>query len=126
MNKFVTIGNLGMDPTLRETASGSPVCNFSLAVDRRTYSNNNGTHERHDLTDWMPVVTWNNLARTCALYLQKGSLVCVEGRIQPRDYVDAHGIKHHTFEVVATNVEFLGKTRKSPESTVNIRPQTAT
>lgn len=112
-NHALQIGNLGRDPILRETQSGQPVCNFTLAVDDAI--------SKH--TNWIPVVVWGGLAKTCAEYLQKGSLVAVAGRIQTRTYTAANGEERSTFELVAESVKFLGKIKgKNQDAQQNANP----
>lgn len=116
MNTFTGIGNLGSDPTLRSTPSGGNVTNFSIAIDRKYYR---GTGEDRTLvkeTDWIPVVAWGTLATTCSNYLQKGSKVAVTGSIRPRSYTDSNGNTRSTFEIIATEVEFLDRIKNSEES----------
>ena len=115
MNTFTGIGNLGADPELRQTPSGRAVTNFNLAIDRLFYT---GQGEERSLireTDWVPVVVWNGLAETCAQYLQKGSKICVEGSIRPRQYTDRNGVVHNTFEIVAKSVHFLDRIRSTSD-----------
>ena len=109
MNTFIGIGNLGSDPILRTTPSGSPVTNFSIAIDRKYYR---GTGENRELikeTDWVPIVCWGSLANVCSQYLQKGSKVSVQGQLRPRTYTDSNGNARTTFEVVASEVHFLDR-----------------
>ena len=109
MNTFIGIGNLGQNPTLRTTPSGSSVTNFSIAIDRKYYR---GTGENRELvkeTDWIPVVAWGSLATVTSQYLQKGSKVSVQGQLRPRSYTDSQGNQKTTFEVVASEVHFLDR-----------------
>jgi single-strand DNA-binding protein len=78
------------------------VTQFTLAVDR-PFSNNQNERE----ADFIPVVTWRQLAETCANYLRKGRLAAVEGRIQVRNYDNNEGKKVYVTEVIADNVRFL-------------------
>jgi single-strand DNA-binding protein len=109
MNFFTGIGNVGQDPALRNTPSGRGVTNFNVAIDRRFYQGAGDTRRLVRETDWIPVVAWGPLAEVCAKYLQKGSKVSVEGSIRPRQYDDSNGVRHNTFEVVASKVHFLDK-----------------
>jgi single-strand DNA-binding protein len=81
LNRVVLIGRLTRDPELRYTPAGVAVTQFTLAVDRPFSSNNNGGERE---ADFIPIVTWRQLAETCANYLRKGRLTAVEGRIQVR------------------------------------------
>lgn len=104
LNKAVLIGRLSNDPDLRFTPTGKATCSFSLACERPFKTN--GKKE----VDFIPVVTWNQIAETCANYLKKGRLVAVEGRIQVRNY-DRDGRKVYVTEVIADNVRFLENNR---------------
>jgi single-strand DNA-binding protein len=96
------IGRLTRDPELRYTPAGIAVTQFTLAVDR-PFTNQQKERE----ADFIPVVTWRQLAETCANYLRKGRLTAVEGRIQVRSYDNNEGRKVYVTEVVADNVRFL-------------------
>ncbi|MFC0210945.1 single-stranded DNA-binding protein [Paenibacillus chartarius] len=103
LNRVILIGRLTRDPELRYTPAGVAVTQFTLAVDR-PFSNSQ-TKERE--ADFIPVVTWRQLAETCANYLRKGRLAAVEGRMQVRSYDNNEGRKVYVTEVVADNVRFL-------------------
>ena len=113
MNKVILIGNLTKDPELRYTpANGVAVATFTLAVNR-PFTNKQGERE----ADFIPVVVWEKQAENCANYLNKGSQAAVEGRLQVRTYEDREGQRRWITEVVANNVQFLGKKgEQSPES----------
>ena len=89
MNKVYLIGNLTRDPEMRSTSAGIPVCNFSIAVNRRF------------------IVAWRQLAELCGRYLAKGRKVAVFGSIQTRSYEAQDGSKRTAFDIVADEVEFL-------------------
>lgn len=116
MNTFTGIGNLGADPELRQTPSGRAVTNFNLAIDRRYYTGQSEDRRLVRETDWVPVVVWNGLAETSAQYLQKGSKICVEGSIRPRQYSDRNGVQHNTFEIVAKQIHFLDRIKSTDEA----------
>ncbi|MBW4084827.1 single-stranded DNA-binding protein [Paenibacillus sp. S150] len=102
LNRIILIGRLTRDPELRYTPSGVAVTQFTLAVDRN-FTGQNGERE----ADFIPVVTWRQLAETCANYLRKGRLTAVEGRIQVRNYENNEGKRVYVTEVIADNVRFL-------------------
>src|SRR5690606_25277989 len=87
---------------LRYTPSGVAVTQFTLACDR-PFTNANGERE----ADFIPIVTWRQLAETCANYLRKGRLTAVEGRIQVRNYENNEGRRVYVTEVVADDVRLL-------------------
>ena len=105
LNKVMLIGNVGKDPEMRYTASGSAVTSFSLATSR-SFTGNDG--ERREETEWFNIVTWNKLAEICSQFLQKGRQVYVEGRLQTRSWEGQDGQKHYRTEVNAQTVLFLG------------------
>lgn len=102
LNRVILIGRLTRDPELRYTPSGVAVTQFTLAVDR-PFTNQQGERE----ADFINIVTWRQLAETCANYLRKGRLTAVEGRIQVRNYDNNEGRRVYVTEVVADNVRFL-------------------
>lgn len=107
LNRVVLIGNLTRDPEMRSTPSGASVSNFGLAVNRR-WTNRQG--ERVDQVDYFNIVVWAKLAELCTDYLSKGSPVAVEGRLQSRSWETDDGQKRSKVDVVAENVQFLGRT----------------
>ncbi len=110
MNHVILIGRLTRDPELRYTPNGVAVATFTLAVDRQ-FTNQAGEKE----TDFIPIITWQKLAESCANHLNKGRLVAVDGRLQIRSYETQEGQKRRVAEVVAGSVQFLdwGKEKKA-------------
>ena len=103
LNRIVLIGRLVRDPELRYTSNGTPVSNFTLAV-QRNYTNQQGERD----VDFIKIVTWRKLAETCAHHLGKGRLVAVEGSLQIRNSKsEKDGRTYINPEVVADNVRFL-------------------
>lgn len=116
MNKVVLIGNLSRDPDLRQTGTGTKVCNLTVAVNRRDLKQGGNLE-----ADFIPVVCWRGLAENCAKYLKKGSKVGVSGSINVRRYEDKSGSKRYATEVLADEVEFLDRKEKgSPDATLEI------
>jgi single-strand DNA-binding protein len=108
LNKVFLMGNLTRDPELRYTPSGLAVTNFTVAANRH-YSTPSG--EKKETTTFMRIIVWGKRAETCAEFLNKGSLVLVEGHIQSRSWQAQDGTKRNSVEVVAENVQFLGAPR---------------
>lgn len=102
MNRVMLIGRLTAKPELRYTGSNIPYARFSVAINR-TFSNSQGQRE----TDFINVVIWRKQAENVCNFLDKGSLVSVEGRLQSNSYDDKDGNKRYTMDVVADNVQFL-------------------
>jgi single-strand DNA-binding protein len=105
LNKIMLIGNLGRDPEMSYTPSGSAVTKFSVAVSRRFNDKQSG--ERREETTWFNVVAWERLAETCNQYLHKGSKVYLEGRMTSHKYTDKDGVERTAWEVRLENMEML-------------------
>ncbi|MEK5089089.1 MULTISPECIES: single-stranded DNA-binding protein [Paenibacillus] len=106
LNRVILIGRLTKDPELRYTPGGVATCSFTLAVDR-PFTSQGGERE----ADFLPIVTWRQLAETCANYLKKGRLTAVEGRVQVRNYENNEGKRVYVTEIVVDNVRFLESSR---------------
>lgn len=115
LNKVMIIGNLGTDPEMRFTPSGSPVTTFSVACNNK-YTKNGESKEE---TEWFNVVTWNKQAETCNKFLSKGSQVYVEGKQHTRTWDGQDGQKHYKTELIASQVLFMGNKRAEPEEQEN-------
>ena len=100
LNRIILMGRLTHDPELRRTQSDTPVCSFSLAVDR-DYKRD-GEKE----TDFIDIVAWRSTADFVSKYFTKGRMAVVEGRLQIRDWTDKEGGKRRSEEVIADNVYF--------------------
>ena len=109
VNKVILVGNLGADPELRYTSSGTPVASFSLAT-REQWTNKGG--EKEEKTEWHKIVAWARLGEICGEYLHKGKQVYVEGRLQTRSWEDREGNKRYTTEIVAQTMQMLGPAGK--------------
>jgi len=105
INKVILIGNLGRDPEVRYTASGSAVANVSLATAESWKDRQSG--EQVERTEWHRVVFFSRLAEIVGEYLKKGSKVYVEGRLQTRKYQDRDGVDRYTTEIVANEMQML-------------------
>ena len=106
LNRVLLIGNLTRDPELRYIPSGQAVTTFTVAVNR-TYMANTG--EKKEEVSFIRIVVWAKRAEVCHEYLKKGSPVFVEGRLQSRSWDAPDGTKRSTIEVIAQNVQFLGR-----------------
>jgi single-strand DNA-binding protein len=106
VNKVILIGNLGRDPELRRTPSGTSVASFSIAT---TEKFNDRSGNRQEKTEWHNIVVWDKLADLANQYLKKGRPVYLEGRLQTSSWDDKNGGgKKYKTEVVATTMQFLG------------------
>src|SRR6266513_1494366 len=90
LNKVFLIGNLTRPPELRYTPSGTAVADLRLAVNRN-YPTQGG--DKREETSFLTVVVWSKQAESCGEYLDKGSPVLVEGRLQTREWEGKDGQK---------------------------------
>ena len=105
INKVILVGNLGSDPELRYTGSGTAVCNFSLATSE-SYKDRDGNQVEN--TEWHRIVAWARLAEICGEYLKKGRQVYIEGQLQTRQWEDKDGNTKYTTEIKAREMQMLG------------------
>ncbi len=115
MNKVLLVGRLTAKPELRYTNSNIPYTRFSVAVDG--VPNANG--ERR--TDFINTVAWRKQAENICQYLDKGSLISVEGRLQTNNYTDKDGNKRYSMDVQADNVRFL-ESKAQAQARANATP----
>ena len=106
VNKVILVGNLGRDPEVRFTKSGTPVASFSLATSEKWTGKDGNKEEK---TEWHRIIAWGKLGEICGEYLSKGKQVYIEGRLQTREWEDNDGNKRQTTEIVANNMTMLGQ-----------------
>lgn len=104
INKVILIGNLGVDPELRFTQSGTPVASFRIATSERWKDKEGNQQEQ---TEWHNIVAWGRLGELCNEYLNKGSKVYIEGKLKTRKWQDQNGNDRYTTDIVARDVQFL-------------------
>jgi single-strand DNA-binding protein len=112
-NKIILMGNLTRDPEVRYTPQGTSVCNFGIAVNRKYKS---GDELKEEVT-FINIVVFGKQADTCAQYLNKGSQILVEGRLQEQRWETEDGQKRSKHEVVAQQVRFLSKRQQDTPNT---------
>lgn len=105
LNKAMIIGNLGADPEVRSTSSGTRVATLSVATSRRWTGRSGDEQER---TEWHRVVCWDRLAEIVERYLKKGDRVYIEGRIEYRQWEGQDGQTRYTTEIRAREMIMLG------------------
>ncbi|HEY7615781.1 MAG TPA: single-stranded DNA-binding protein [Terriglobales bacterium] len=105
VNKVILVGNLGKDPEVKYTPSGTPVAKFSLATNER-YKDKDGQWQ--DRTEWHNVVLWQRLAEIAGEYLKKGAKVYIEGRLQTHSWDDKQtNQKKYMTEIIANDLVML-------------------
>ncbi|APE31100.1 single-stranded DNA-binding protein [Halomonas aestuarii] len=105
INKVILIGNLGQDPEVRFTPSGTAVANLNLATSDTWMDKQSG--QRQERTEWHRVVLFNKTAEIAQQYLKKGSKVYIEGRLQTRKWQDQNGQDKYSTEIVANDMQML-------------------
>lgn len=105
VNKVILIGNLGADPEIRYSPSGSAVANVRLATTEVWRDRQSG--DQQERTEWHRVVFFGRLAEVAGEYLRKGSKVYVEGRLQTRKWQGQDGQDRYTTEIVASDMQML-------------------
>ena len=105
VNKVILIGNLGKDPEIKYTPSGTAVAKFSLATNEN-YKDKSGQWQER--TEWHNIVAWQRLAEIVGEYVKKGSKLYIEGRLQTSSWDDKEtGQKKYKTEIVANDLVLL-------------------
>lgn len=119
LNKVILIGRLGRDPETRYMPNGDAVCNFSVATSE-SWKDQSG--QKKERTEWHAITIYRKLAEIAAKYLQKGSQVYIEGRIQSRKYTGKDGIERTAYEIVCSEMKMLGSKAEGGEGQHNPPP----
>ena len=114
VNKVILVGNLGQKPEMRYTATQTAVANLSIATTESWKDKESG--ENRDKTEWHRVVFFGNLAEIAEKYLDKGSSVYIEGKIQTRKWQDKEGKDRWTTEVLGNQLTMLGSRNSSEKN----------
>ncbi|MBE7442174.1 MAG: single-stranded DNA-binding protein [Flavobacteriales bacterium] len=115
INKVILLGNLGKDPEIRYLEGGTAVANFTLATSENYKDKTTG--ERKTITEWHNVVLWRGLAEITEKYLKKGNQVYIEGKLRTRSWQDKDGNTRYTTEIVAENMQMIGRKDENTSST---------
>lgn len=114
MNKIILVGRLTKDPDIRNTSSGVSVTTFTIAVNR-PFKNKEGNYD----ADFLQCVSYRATADFIGKFFKKGNMICVEGRVQTRNYDAQDGTKRYVTEVVVENAEFTGGKNETGNKTDN-------
>jgi single-strand DNA-binding protein len=112
INKVILVGNLGKDPEVRYLEGGTAVANFPIATSETFKDRTSG--ERKTNTEWHNIVVWRGLAEIAEKYLKKGSQIYLEGKLRTRQWQDKDGNNRYTTEIIADNLQMLGRKEDSP------------
>ena len=107
MNKVTLLGRITKDIELRQTASGTAVASFTVAVNRRF------AKEGQQQADFINCVAWKQQAEFISKYFSKGSMIAIVGNIQTRTWDDNEGKKHYATEVIVDEVYFTGEKKEA-------------
>ena len=105
INRVVLTGNLTRDPELRSLQSGTSVCSLRIASNSRRRDQSG---EWVDKPNYFSVTVWGAQGENCARFLSKGRPVCIDGRLDWREWQAQDGTKRESVEIVAESVQFLG------------------
>ncbi|MFH1833611.1 MAG: single-stranded DNA-binding protein [bacterium] len=120
--RVTLVGNLTRDPELRQTPSGTSVCQLGVAVNS-SYKDSSG--QWVEKPNYLDVVVWGAQGENCARYLSKGRQVAVDGRLDQRSWEAQDGTKRSKVEIVADTVMFIGGPSEAREPTARTGDQQA-
>ncbi|MCX6759815.1 MAG: single-stranded DNA-binding protein [Candidatus Nealsonbacteria bacterium] len=103
LNKVYLIGRVTNNPEVKNTPTGQTVCKFGLATNRVWIDRN--TNQKQEKAEFHNIVMWSKMAETASKYLNKGSLVMIEGRLQTSNWQDQSGNKKYKTEIIAENMQ---------------------
>ncbi len=106
VNKVILVGNLGADPEMRYTTSGSGICTFNLATSESWTDKQ--TNEKQERTEWHRVKIFGRLAEIANEYLKKGRQVYIEGSIRTDKFTGKDGVEKYFTDIIASNMQLLG------------------
>ena len=112
VNKVILVGNLGAKPEIKFLENDNVVCNFSVATGE---SWKDKTGNKQNKTTWHRIVTWGKLAEICGEYLNKGSMVYLEGKIDIEEWEDKEGNTRYTTKIVCNQMRMLGGNARSDD-----------
>lgn len=121
MNKVFLLGRLTADPDFRQTQSGTAVCRFTVAVNRKFVDKQTGERQ----TDFINCTAWSKTAEFVSRYFKKGQMIAIEGEIRQNNYQDKNhpDVMHYTYVVWADSVEFAGSKPNNGDSGGNSQAQ---
>ena len=126
VNKVILLGRLGADPEIKSTQDGKEIARFSLATNNRWKDKNTG--EQQERTDWHNIVIFQDaLVNLTKTYLNKGSLIYIEGQLRTRKWQDQNGQDRYSTEVVLSGfsdtLTFVGSRDDSNSNVIENTPK---
>ena len=107
VNKVILLGYVGKDPEIKDFENGK-VAKMTIATTEKGYKLKSGK-DVPDRTEWHNIMLWGGLAEVAEKYVKKGMQVYIEGKIQTRSWADKEGVTHYITEVIASDLQMLGK-----------------
>ena len=114
VNKVILVGNLGQKPEMRYTQTNTAVATLSIATSESWKDKESG--EQREKTEWHRVVFFGKLAEIAEQYLDKGSQLYVEGKLQTRKWQDKDGNDKYTTEILGNEMNMLGGRQSSGDA----------
>jgi single-strand DNA-binding protein len=106
VNKVIIVGNLGADPDVRQTGSGTSITTLSVATKDTWTDKQSG--EKQERTEWHRVKMFGRLAEIAGEYLKKGRQVYIEGSLRTDKYTDKQGVEKYSTDIIANEMQMLG------------------
>lgn len=113
LNRVILLGNLGADPELSYTPSGTAKATLRLATHEH-WTNKDGS--KGERTEWHRLIAWGRLAEICGEYLVKGRPILIEGRLTTRSWEDKDGVTRYITEIVLSNMQMVGNNKAATET----------
>lgn len=113
VNRVIIVGNLGADPTVRQTQNGGVITTISVATSEKWTDKNTG--EPKEQTEWHNITFFNRLAEVARDYLRKGALVYIEGSLHTEKYTDQQGIERYATKIKAQSMQMLPSGQGQPQ-----------
>ena len=114
VNKVILVGNLGQKPEIRYTQTNTAVATLSIATSESWKDKESG--EQREKTEWHRVVFFGKLAEIAEQYLDKGSQLYVEGKLQTRKWQDKDGVEKYSTDIISDNFTFVGSKSDSVDN----------
>ena len=106
VNRVIIVGNLGNDPEVRYTTSGTAIASLSIATSESWTDKQSG--EKQERTEWHRVKMFGKLAEIAGEYLKKGRQVYIEGSLRTDKYTDKSGVEKYSTDIIASDMQMLG------------------
>ena len=106
INKVILVGNLGADPEVRYTTSGTAIASLSIATSESWTDKQSG--EKQERTEWHRVKMFGRLAEISGEYLKKGRQIYIEGSLRTDKYTDKAGVEKYSTDIIANEMQMLG------------------